>query len=151
MSADTDSGIEFISPFDVVFTPPSGVPISIPHVDRLVYDEQVSTVDFGGDGDLYITAVVPSIARPQATVTTLAVAVMNQIPTGGLPGVLTWIAGDSLNGPAPGGGGIRYVLSRAVFLRRPVNVPYYKQSDTAYVFAASSADGKTSPLSAGPV
>jgi hypothetical protein len=146
---DSDAGIEFISPFNVVFTAAGG-DVAIPHVERVRYDEQVTSEDFSGDDDYFVREVVPTIARPQASVATLAVAVLDALRTGTV-GTLAWTAGDSLNGAQAGGGGIRYTLSRAVFLRRPTDYPYYKNAATEFVFRASSADGRTSPLSSAAI
>ena len=147
---DPDSGQQFISPSAVVFTPASGPAVPIPHVERLRYDEAVTSADFAGDGDLFVREVVPAVAKPQAVVTVLAPAVMDAIPTG-TRGVLSWVMNDAFNGATPGGGAIAYTLTRAVFLRRPVNVPYYVHAETDFLFRASSADGRTSPLSGAPV
>jgi hypothetical protein len=147
---DPDAGIEFLSPSAVVFTPATGPPVPLPHVEKLRYDEQVSAADFAGDNDLYVTSVVPSVAKPQAVVSVLAPAVLDALPTGSR-GVLSWTANDAFNGATPGGGGIRYTLARAVFLRRPVDLPYYQMASTDFLFRASSADGRTSPLSGQPV
>ena len=144
-------GRQFMSPYDVTFTPDGGgSPVVFGHVSRVVYDEQADLVGFAGDNDLGETCVAAVKLRFVAAVELLTPGAMDAVKAG-TRGTLAWTAGSSFAGNTPGGGGVRYTLARATFTRRPVDLPYYKLSGTAYAFRASSADGQNSPLSSAAV
>ncbi len=134
----------FLNWTGVTFTPTGQDPISITGVTSLgIQKHGGALLKFSGDGDRYMTTVVPDVIEPEITIQTADLTALRSIPVGTI-GTLSATHNDARNGT--GVGAITYTLANAVVSANTHQGEHRKFGRGTIAFSAFSVDGQTNPL-----
>jgi hypothetical protein len=134
----------FLNWTGVTFTPTGQDPISITGVTSLTLQNHGGgLLKFSGDGDRYMTTVVPDVVEPEITLQSADMIALRSLPVG-IAGTLSATHNDARNGT--GQGAITYTMANAVVASNTVLGEHRKFGRGTVTFAAFSGDGQTHPI-----
>lgn len=127
----------------VVWTPSTGLPVTITGVTNVSIALNGGLVKFSGDGDNFMTTVVADVSDPTITVTAADIIALNAISVGVRTGSFACTHKDA---KAALGGAITYTMSNARWMDVNSGGAHRQIGSGTVVVCGESSDGSTSPL-----